>query len=94
MLGVCKGEVRADACIHQPLQHLGCRAQEGDGAVGGSLVFGFTRFQDWKDDGVFPDCREVGMLEGQVEEGSEVADAQRSKVFELMDGETVGAWCC
>ena len=34
------------------------------------------------------------MLEGQVEEGSEVADAQRSKVFELMDSETVGAWCC
>ena len=57
------------------------------------MGFGLTGFQDWEDYGVLPYCREVCMLVGEIEEGSEIADAQRSKVFELVDGEVVGAWC-
>ena len=42
---------------------------------------------------MLPYCGEVCMLVREIEEGSEVAGAQRSKVFELVDGEVVGAWC-
>ena len=41
---------------------------------------------------MFPYCREVGVFVGKVEKGSEVTDAQRSKVFELVYCEVVGTW--
>ena len=36
---------------------------------------GFTRFEDGKDKGLFPDGREVGMLEGKIKERGEEGNA-------------------
>ena len=38
---------------------------------------------------MLPDCRQVGMLVGQIEEIREVADAQWPQVLELVDCESV-----
>ena len=42
---------------------------------------------------MFPYCREVGFRVGQIEKTGEVADALRTKMLELQDGETIRAGC-
>ena len=81
MLSFSQGEVWADTSVHQFFKHFGGRTQDGDRSVGGALIFGFSRFEDREDDGVFPYCWEVGMLVGEVEEFGEVTDSPWAQVF-------------
>ena len=60
--------MRADASIHQLFEYLGSGTQDGDGAVEGSLILKFARFEDWDYNCLLPYCWQVGMLMRQVEE--------------------------
>ena len=56
-------------------------AEKGDGAVGVALVRWFSRFEEGNDGGGFPNGRNVGFLEGEIEEGCEVGNAFRAKLL-------------
>ena len=44
MLGLGELEVRGDEAEHEPLHEFGSRTEEGDGPVGGPLLFRLPRF--------------------------------------------------
>ena len=66
MLGLGELEVRGDEAEHEPLHHLGGRAEEGDGEIGCPLLLGFTGFEERHDDSVLPDVRDTGLGVGKV----------------------------
>ena len=91
MLGLGELEVRGDEAEHEPLHHFGCRAEEGDGAVGCSQLLGFTGFEERHDDCVLPHVRDAGLGIGEVEKPAQVAQAEGSKMLQLKHGEAIRA---
>ena len=67
MLGFGELEVRGDEAKHEPLHHLGGRAEEGDGAIGSPLLLWFTGFEERHDDSVLPDVGDTGLGIGEIE---------------------------
>lgn len=65
------------------------RAKEGDWAVGGGEVRRFTRFKEGDDFGEFPNGRDVGRGDGEVEKFSKEGDAIWTKVFKVEDVEVI-----
>ena len=61
MLGLGELEVRGDEGEHEPLHHLGGRAEEGDGTIGCPLFLRFTGFEERHNDGVLPDVGDTGL---------------------------------
>ena len=59
----------------ETLKDFGGGAEEGDRAVRGAKIKGFTRFGYGQDEGMFPDCREVSMRDREVEETGEEGDS-------------------
>ena len=53
----------------ETLEEFGRRAEEGDGSVGGGEVGWLPWFWDRNYHGAFPDGRELGISNGEVEEG-------------------------
>ena len=49
------------------LQHLDGRTQKGDGAVAIGLSGWFTRFEDRDNYCMFPDGRNIAVVQGEVE---------------------------
>ena len=60
------GEVRKK----KTLKDFGGRAQKRDGAVRRGKGGRFTRFEDRENESVFPDSREITVLDREVEQGS------------------------
>ena len=84
-------EVGEDERADEAFQDFGRGAEEGDWAVGGAGFGRFVGLEDGEDDGAFPDGREVGVGDGEIEEGGEVGDTFGAEVFEVKGGETVRA---
>ena len=70
----------------ESLQHLDGGTQKGDGTVAAGHGGGFTRFEDRDNYCMFPDCRDVAVVKGEVENVGQVLDAERTKVLEVEDG--------
>ena len=71
------------------LQYLGRGAEERDGSVTAGVTWWLIWFWNWDDYGVFPYCRDVGMVNGKVKKISEVLQAKGTKVAEVQDGEAI-----
>ena len=66
-------------------------AKQRDGAERRGKVRGFTRFEDWEDEGLFPEGREVSRAKGKVEKFRKEGNAKGTKVFEMKVGEGIRA---
>ena len=91
MLGRGAGEMRKEEGADETLEDLGGGAEQRDGAVRGADAEGFSWFGDGDDEGSLPDGGEVGVREGEVEEGGEERDAFASQLAEMKICQTVGA---
>ena len=89
VLGGVGGKGFVEVGEEEALKHFGAWAEKGDGAVGVALVRWFSRFEEGNDGGGFPNGRNVGFLEGVVEEGCEVGNAFRAELFKVVDGEAI-----
>ena len=85
-------EAEEDGGANKTLQELRGGAEEGDGAVGGTHLGGFSRFKDREDEGLLPDGREIGRGKGEVEEVSEEGETKGAKMFKVEVGEGVRAY--
>ena len=72
MLGLGELEVRGDEAEHEPLHEFGSRTEEGDGPVGGPLLFRLPRFQKRHYNSVLPNVWDAGLSKKQVEESAQV----------------------
>ena len=59
MLGVVRGQSKVKVGKDEALEHLRCRAEEGNGAVTTAEIGRFTGFGNREDDGLFPDIRDL-----------------------------------
>ena len=57
------------------------------------MIFRFAKFEGGKDDCMFPYCREVIFMVGQVEKVGEVANAQRTNMLEFVNGVSICTRC-
>ena len=89
MLCFSKGQVSADARVHQLFKHLGGRTQNRDRSVRCALVFGLTGFEDGEDNRLFPNCWQVGSLVREVKKLRQILNAKGSQMFQLVDGESI-----
>ena len=58
--------------------------------IGGAKVKGFAGFGDGDNEGTFPDGGEVGVGDGEVEEGAEEGDAFGAQLPEMKVRQAVG----
>ena len=65
------GEAEKDRGANEAFKEFGGRAEEGNRAVRGGEVGGFSRFGDGEDKGMLPDSREVSGVEGKIKKGGE-----------------------
>ena len=77
----------------EALQYLHGWTEKGDraGAVGERRIFPWLVLG--KSDTRLPEGRDRAGSEGKVEDGSKMADACRSKMFEVEDGDANGTTC-
>ena len=59
MLGVVGGQGKVEVGKDEALEHLGGRAEEGDGAVTTAEISRFAGFRDREDNGLFPNIRDL-----------------------------------
>ena len=63
---------RTDVREKKTFKNFNRRGKKGDGTIRGTKVKGFAGFRDRDDMGGFPNGREVSMVNGEVEELSQV----------------------
>ena len=91
VLGRDSGKSRGEGGEEEAFKEFRDRTEERDGAVRGREVSGFVGFKDWEDVGFFPDGRDLGMGDGEVEDGGEVGDGTVTEVFEVSVGHAIWA---
>jgi hypothetical protein len=70
------------------------RGKEGDGAVRGTEVKGFSWLRDGDDVGRFPNHREVSIIDREVIEFGEEGNATGSKVFKVKRRQSIRTCSC